>query len=352
MSLLFPFLYRFLLPVLYLLAGCSTEPDPALLALTPPHTPAESAYIAPDFFFTASDGLKIPFRLYAPPQTDKQEGRKPPKAVILALHGFGDSRNAWEGLTPTLTEQGILLAAPDIRSFGEAGQANMAWPGTDRLQDDTLEELAFLHQHYPQIPLYLMGESMGGAIALLANRTLARHHTVPVSGTILLSPAVMTLHQPWRALLAGWNFLAPDHILTSQSAPGPRRIASTNQAAMRRMFFDPLTRHGSRVGALHGLVVLMADADRAALEAQPPLLVIFGDRDDFVPSSAYETLFKTLPKGTVFDEINGGRHLLSRQQSQYGRDLVGDDSAAWILTPQKALPSGGELAASTWLAAR
>ena len=71
-----------------------------------------------------------------------------------------------------------------------------------------------LHTRYPATPVYVMGESMGGAIAL---DLAARPNPPPIAGTIMLSPAVWGragagLRAGKRP--AGANGVAPNYRIT------------------------------------------------------------------------------------------------------------------------------------------
>ena len=46
-------------------------------------------------------------------------GRGHPWAVVLALHGMNDSRDAWEYPAPDFAAHGVAVFAPDQRGFGE-----------------------------------------------------------------------------------------------------------------------------------------------------------------------------------------------------------------------------------------
>ncbi|MCT6837406.1 MAG: lysophospholipase [Bifidobacteriales bacterium] len=313
------------------LTGCSTGPRPE----TWPHSPTESAFIPASLSLPLSDGKSAPIRLYTPPQN------KPLRGVILAFHGFGDSRDAWEVMAPPLTQAGFLIVAPDIRGFG-AFPTPRTWSNTQRLIADSVTEAQWCHQQWPKQPLYLMGESMGGAIALLTSTALQAPHP---AGLILLAPAIMTLGQPWQSLLEGWNLITPQARLTGAHMPG-HHIATRNIKALRRMFFDPLTRHGTTVHALRGLTHLMSHATQETPKLHTPTLLIWGDRDQFVPASATHHLIQRVPQGLLrLDELPHGYHLISREpQKRPSRDIL-----SWLEQPGHFLPSGGDSAATMWL---
>src|SRR5690606_24488111 len=90
-----------------------------------------------------------------------------PRAVVLALHGFGDHSGAFQAIAEPLTHAGIALYAYDQRGFGATADAGR-WAGQARLARDARLVARLLRQRYPDTPLYLVGKSMGGAVALLA----------------------------------------------------------------------------------------------------------------------------------------------------------------------------------------
>jgi alpha-beta hydrolase superfamily lysophospholipase len=109
--------------------------------------------------FVMRDGTVLPYRSWMPPPGVALT------AVVLALHGMNDSRDAWEYPAPALAAAGIAVFAPDQRGFG-ATAARGYWPGAAALQDDARTMARLLRARYPDHPLYLMGESMGAAVLL------------------------------------------------------------------------------------------------------------------------------------------------------------------------------------------
>ena len=307
-------------------------------ASAPRHVPRphgdEAALVPPSLRFTASDGACIPVRVWP------SHGR--PRAVILALHGFGDSRDAWEWPAPILAGADLAVYAPDQRGFGEAPQRGW-WSSTDRMIADAREEAAWLHHMWPDLPLYIMGESMGGAVALRLDET---PNPTPVAGTILVSPAIWRFDPASRAFLAALDFLAPAWTLDGSALP-VHVVPSDNPAALRRLYFDPLTLHASKLHAVRGLVDLMATARREASQARTPLLVLYGDDDQLVPSGPMDSFWRALPADARLDMIPAGHHLLLRDRHG-GRAT--QDIVSWILRPERWLPSGGDIAASAWMA--
>src|SRR4051812_12555325 len=128
--------------------------------------------------FVMPDGTALPYRVWLP------VGR--PAAVVLALHGMNDSRDAWEYPAPAFAAGGIAVYAPDLRGFG-ATLTRGQWPGTDGLTGDARMMTRTLRARYPHTKLILMAESMGAAALMV----LATEPNPPdVDGYVLIAPAV------------------------------------------------------------------------------------------------------------------------------------------------------------------
>ena len=291
--------------------------------------------ISPDLWWEMSDHARIPVRIWRAIQQ---------KAIILALHGFNDSRDAWEDSADHFVKSGVTLYSPDQRGFGQAPLRGN-WAGSRRMIDDIIEEISFLKTRYPDTPLYVMGESMGGAVAMC----LASRPNVPkVDGYILLAPAVWGHKQLGLVadvILRMINTIAPNWRLSGKSAPVTIR-ASDNDESLLRLYFDPLSLHKARVKALYGLVNLMSKAAKAAPYIHSPILVMYGDMDQLIPDSSMKKVWRQFPSWVRKDYIPGGYHLLLRGRN---RNIVVQDILSWIFSPDQFLPSGGDISTSTWL---
>ncbi|MFS3133987.1 alpha/beta fold hydrolase [Gluconacetobacter sacchari] len=322
---------RYLTPFL-LLAGCAMRDPPA--PRPPAIWAADGRLVPPDTVLRLPDGTRVPTRIWP------ARGRV--RAVMLALHGFDDSRDAWEFAAPALVAQGITLYAPDLRGFGGMADRGL-WAGTDQMVADARNEALQIARRHPGVPLYLMGESMGGAILTCL---MARPDAPPVAGTILLAPAVWKLGAVPETVLRLLAATAPDWRLTGHELP-VHVVAGDDMAAMRRLYFDPLTLRASRMRAVAGLAALMRQAAEAAPRLHGPTMVIYGGHDQLVPPPAMAALWRNLPPGTRRDYIPQGYHLLLRGRS---RQAATADIAQWITDPDRPLPSGGDIAAAAWQA--
>jgi alpha-beta hydrolase superfamily lysophospholipase len=309
--------------------------------------------VAPSFTereFIASDGMRLPLRKWLP--------QGPVKAAILALHGFNDYSNAFDLPAKAWAAHGIATYAYDQRGFGGA-PAPGSWAGEGRLAVDAITAIRVLRRSFPGRPIYLLGESMGGAIAILAatgtmSGVVAGPEGMPraeADGVILSAPAVWgraTMDLLPKTALFFAVRLFPETVLSGRGL-GIR--ISDNDAVLRQMARDPLIIKGTRVDAVYGLVDLMDSALGAAPLLDVPLLLMYGAHDDVVPRRPVVEFVAQLPHEPRYPRrlayYKAGYHLLLRD---LGGGVVANDVASWIADPRAPLPSKADAAgsASPW----
>ena len=91
------------------------------------------------------------------------------------MHGFGLNKEAFDSFARAMNARGITCYALDLRGFGS--YINSPAGGTGKGSEsskidfyqtilDVKMSLAWLRQSHGRVPLFLLGESMGGAVAL------------------------------------------------------------------------------------------------------------------------------------------------------------------------------------------
>lgn len=310
------------------LAGCTSRMAPV--------GPRTGWPGAADGAFVLSDGARLPYRQWLPP------GRV--RIAVLALHGFNDSRDAWELPAPVFAAAGMAIYAPDQRGFGAAPGRGL-WPGGDVLARDAAEMAEVVRRYHPAAPLVLMGESMGAA-------ALMRLAVLPQAPRdvryVLSAPAVWGRAQMNLFYRLGLWFgagLLPG--LTARRPPGGIRIvASDNRDALRALSDNPLTIKDTRFDAIRGLVNLMDAAQAAAPGMTAPSLFLYGGHDELVPKDAMRATWRHLPPTATRCFYPAGYHLLLRDLE---RALPIGDIIARLLEPRAPVPSGAEARAAAWL---
>lgn len=311
--------------LLALLAGCAPRYLPA-------DAPIRTPELAPTHIVTA-DGYRLPLRVWP------AEGET--RAAILALHGFNDYSRAFEEPAAYWAKQGIATYAYDQRGFGETAYRGR-WPGIPTLTGDLATAASLIRREHPDVPLILVGESMGAAVVMTA---LVAKHPPDADAAVLAAPAVWSREtMPWYQTAGLWlmSHTVPGMSLT---ASGIERHPSDNIEMLRDLARDPLVIKKTRVDAIHGLVDLMDAAYAAAPRLHGRVLVLYGRNEDIIPDGAQEAFEARLPEhGCVrLAHYRQGYHMLFR-------DLEGEtvmaDVVAWIENLTGPLPSAADAVAA------
>nr|VFJ76467.1 MAG: Lysophospholipase, alpha-beta hydrolase superfamily [Candidatus Kentron sp. FW] len=272
--------------------------------------------------YVTSDGYRLPFRHYVPPHRAK--------AMVVALHGFNDYSIAFDGMCKAFVTHRIECIAYDQRGFGETRLRGL-WPPEGRLQIDLKEWVGVLSDSRPGVPIFLVGESMGGAVILTALSRDASYWQEHIAGVILMAPAVWAREtQPWYLRWSLWLAVRtfPDWKPTGQ---GLGVVASDNIEALRAMRRDPLVIKATRIDTVFGLTNLMDEALASSDRLPVDGLVLYGAKDEVIPKSPICKMLGRMPTGagqTDFIYYPNGYHMLTRDLQA---ESVFRDSAEWML---------------------
>ena len=295
--------------------------------------PSPGSHSAPRLTATHAfmdDGYRLPLRVW--------EAEGDTRAVVLALHGLNDYSHAFDSLGQFLAPRGITIVAYDQRGFGKTAGRGL-WHGSARLGGDLVTLTGLLRERYAGIPLYLLGESMGGAVVL----TSLAVPELDVDGTILVAPAVwardtMPFYQRFGLWLAAHTLPG-----TELTGDGLDLQPSDNIEMLRAFSRDDLVIKATRVDVLYGVSNLMDTAMQAAVQAQGNILFLYGRHDDIIPAPPtcllYEKLGSSASVRLAAIVYENGYHMLTRDLQAA---VVLQDIASWIEGIEPAAgPAGG-----------
>jgi len=318
--------------LLLLTAACA--PDNTEMSSAPLTKTASLAPLLESDAIIADDGARLPLVSWLP------SGR--PKAVVLYIHGFNDYSHGGEAPGKILASDGIAAYAYDQRGFGRAPERGH-WAGTQRLAQDLAEASRLLRARHPGLPLYLLGESMGGALVVAAVTGVSGAEKPVQDGIILMAPAVWGrsyLNIFERGALALAYAFVPNMTFTGQSL---HIMASDNIEMLRELARDPLFIKATRVDAIKGLVDLMDLAYAAGPLLTEKTLLLYGAHDELIPVEPVKGFIRSLPAvppgRRTIAWYQAGYHMLSRDLE--GATVIGDIES-WIEHPAAPLPSGAD----------
>jgi acylglycerol lipase len=260
-----------------------------------------------------------------------------PKAVIVAVHGMNDYSNAFAMPAPWWASQGISTYAYDQRGFGRSPQRGI-WPGGDLMRRDLADFVDVVRRRYPSLPVFVLGESMGGAVAITA---FASDMPPRADGLILIAPAVWGRQSMPLAYRVGLWMGAHTIRWKAFTGSGLNITPSDNIEMLRANGRDPLFIKGTRTDAVYGLVRLMGDAYASAprlKDKNMPMLYLYGGRDQIIPKAPTQTVMGELGREAEIKTYPTGYHMLLRDLNAEPRWA---DVATWI---QEQLRTGAQMA--------
>lgn len=308
--------------------------------VNPPGEAINEPLFAGEAFHTA-DGQVLPVKSWRP-----EKG--PAKAVIVALHGFNDYANFFAKPGAYLARHSIQSYAYDQRGFGGAPGRGL-WPGVEAYSADLKAFSGLVRRRHPGTPLYLLGDSMGAAVIMVAT---ADGGVAGISGVILAAPAVwgratMTWYQ--RAALWIGVHIMPWAVLTGQAL---KIKPSDNIEMLKALGRDPKVIKATRVDTIYGLVNLMDAALEKSARLDQRALILYGEKDEIIPKKPTAMMLGRLPEAAPDRRrlalYQQGYHMLLRD---LGAETPLADIVHWIADPAKPLPSGADHKAADRLAA-
>lgn len=226
-------------------------------------------------------------------------GRRDAPTVVL-VHGIGDKgARDWEGLTATLA-QDFHVVSFDLPGFGRSSKGNQ--PYTPENYVAILRHLV-VRQGWTQ-PFFLVGHSMGGAIAL----RYAARYPHDVTALVLVDVTGILHRLAYSRFLThlGIDFLPSlyraqnDHLsnlagsilsLVERARPAPEVILAS--ATLRQSF---LRGEPSRIS---GLALALENFSDDIARVQAPTLVLWGGRDELAPLRNGRVLSANLPQAQL-----------------------------------------------------
>ncbi len=312
------------------LAGCTPM-------IHPSGAPVSSCQIVENMFVT-SDGVELPLKKWQPVQPEI-------KAVIIAVHGFNDYSHFFQQPGNYFKHYNTISYAYDQRGFGGSPNRGL-WAGVDTYIDDLACFIQLIKNQHPKAPIYLLGESMGGAIII----TTMAQTQIQVDGIILSAPAVWARQtMPWYQNVLLWTL---SHTVPWMTLTGEDLgiTPSDNIEMLRAMGRDPLVIKETRVESIYGMVNLMdqalADADLISTNT----LLLYGEKDEIIPKEPtfqfLNNLIDNQVKHPMIAFYKNGYHMLLRDLQA---SVVWRDIDVWINSSSRSLPSEADTRAQQLL---
>lgn len=255
----------------------------------------------------ASPLVQVPLRSWLPKKAA-------PRLVLLCIHALGFSSKSYDNFGRRMAAAGIPTYALDVRGFGKwLKQSDKDHLDFEACFTDVEQGLKTLHKAYPRLPIFLVGESMGGAIAIQA----AARYPDLVNGLVTAVPSSEVRSGHIKSGL----IVAFSTIRNSASeidmAPVIVDGATTDRVLRARINAEPLNRMDLSAKELSQFKRFMKDThDAAPLVERTPVMMLVAYKDKLVTPAGSVELFSemTTPQRMLIGDGNSQHLMLEEAQ--------------------------------------
>jgi alpha-beta hydrolase superfamily lysophospholipase len=249
-------------------------------------------------------------------------GDHPLRGVVTIAHGYGEHIGRYEHVAARLTGAGYVVYGLDHhghgRSAGKRGRVSL------RAAVQDLDQLivTVARGRHPDLPQFLLGHSMGGAIGL----RYAMAHQRRLTGLAISAPLAAVEGGP--ALLALARILGRLLPAAPVSQVDPRLVSKDN-TVVKAYIADPLNHHGGvPAGVARDFInhvgTLPTDVRRITL----PTLLMWGTADRLCPPAGSEMVAANIASEDLTVRRYDG--LFHEILNEPEREQVLADLVAWL----------------------
>jgi len=247
-----------------------------------------------------------------------------PKGLVIITHGIAEHIGRYEHVAQALVRGGYQVIGWDLRGHGKSlGKRNYINRFTEYL-DDLAEVLKRVRKNYPELPIFLMGHSLGGGITTYF--TIDRKPNV--SG-LVLSGASVKVSDDISPLLQKISGVLSVLVPKLPAIKLDSSFISKDPAVVTDYDTDPLNYRGgilARTGSELLKSTKIISARMAELEL--PMLIMHGGEDKLADVSGSEMLHaKVSSKDKTLKIYEGLYHEIMNEPE---KEQVFADILAWL----------------------
>jgi alpha-beta hydrolase superfamily lysophospholipase len=234
-------------------------------------------------YIEAEDGTKLYYREFL---------SENPQKILLCIHGLGGHSGGYIELAERLKKLNIVSYAIDLRGHGLSQEKKQPYFSFSQIISDVKLMINFLKNKYPEIPLYLLGESMGGIIVL--NVALEEK----IDGLILLAAGIKTnVKLGFSQIIGLLLILFPSLIfknlkLINMEANWDK--ANNNPEQIKLMKEDPLLLRRVSLAFLLSIAKYYRRIMKECINLKIPVLILQGTADELVSYRGAEEFYNKL----------------------------------------------------------
>lgn len=241
------------------------------------------------------------------------------KGVILCVHGLGLHKGTYAQFGERMAKEGYAVYAVDVRGFGAflemPGQRKCDFP---KCLDDVRAALELVRKTHPLLPVFLLGESMGGAIAIRVTSI----HPELVEGLISSVPGAARYGQTKNAIKVGLKLLSAPN--AEMDVTDVVVNQSTKKEELKKEWSkDPLARFNlSPIELLQFQQFMEENSKSAKRIKKTPVLMVQGASDALVRQDSNISIVNRIQsEDSQLILVEGGEHLIF-EEGQFDENVI------------------------------
>jgi alpha-beta hydrolase superfamily lysophospholipase len=236
---------------------------------------------------SSKDGLILHLRGWLPHTT--------PNKVVVVLHGMGGHGGYYaSSIAPYVVPHGSAVYAPDLRGHGLSDGLRGDIESFGYFQQDVETVVRWARLKHPDLPLFLMAESMGTSIAI--NYVAQAAPEILPEGLILVACVIApTVTPSVREVARTMWYLARDRRRPALPITGREELGIRDHEFIKVLKSDELFNRRVSVRFLSTMTTHMQQAARRHSAINLPVLLMQGGRDYTIRHKPTRAFFDRIP---------------------------------------------------------
>lgn len=247
-----------------------------------------------------------------------------PRAALIVSHGYAEHSQRYAPFATFMVENGVAVYALDYRGHGRSAGERANLKAFSDLVQDLSQFVDAVKQEAPQVPRFLLGHSMGGAVATQLALSKPEHF----DGLILSAPFLKNANKV-SPLLLSLSGVISRYLPGLPTVKLDANLVSRDKEIVSAYVNDPLVYTGGTKARI-GSEMLRAGEEilEGAAGLTLPLLVLLGTGDGVADPSGGEALFsKASSSDKTLKTYEGFYHELLNEPE---KDKVYNDILTWL----------------------
>ena len=273
---------------------------------------------------TSRDGTKLTVHEWVPPR------RLAGKPVALFLHGIGMHGEPYGSIAAGFTTRNIPFIVPDLRGHGRSEGARTELVSPQVMRSDIGAVFRWIYKRYPDAPVVLLGDSMGGVIAT----DYAWRGEQALAGLVLIVPAFELNRAQWQNPFGDVGSLVKKGVIVLGSE-SKMRPSTQSAGFLKARLADRLALQEVKLSYLTTIKEMQMERWKAAAEIKVPLFICVAENDQVIDNKTVRHFFDhaaTPKEEKTWLKLDGAYHTVCWDPAT---PFFIDELTQWILKRAK-----------------